>query len=70
MKYSIKKLNKIISSGGNSSNIFHVLINKSKVFKSIFHWVEDGYANKKLIFSVGSHGKNHKLVNIILNQPQ
>ena len=53
-----KTLNKILSSGGNSSNIFHnVLINKSKVFKRICDWVEDGYANKKLVLSVGSHGK-------------
>ena len=53
-----KKLNKIINSGGNSSNIFHnVLMNKSNVFKRILHWVEDGYANKKLVFSVESHGK-------------
>ena len=66
-----KTLNKILSSGGNRSNIFHnVLINKSKVFKRIFHWVEDGYANKKLVFSVGSHGKNHKLANIIFKWPQ
>ena len=52
-----KTLNKILSSGGNSSNLFNnVLINKSKVFKRIFDWVEDGYANK-LVFSLGSHGK-------------